>query len=341
MLRTERILKDYKIYNPLTLRILLFLLFTWLNAGQSQFAPAAGKPGSTAIRNDSSCFVGWAKGCEVVRGYRDISLPDSGFADAGTPQSALGPALQNGTLSLGDAGIATLTFDAPITNGPGWDFAVFENSFLDTFLELAFVEVSSDGKRFVRFPAISLSQIAKQTDAFGYTQPEKIHNLAGKYRLGFGTPFDLEELKDSAGLDVTRITHIRIIDVVGSIQLPFAQQDSKGNIINDPWPTRFPSGGFDLDAVGVIHAIMSTPSNNQITIPSIKLGPNPIYNKHINVYSNEQAIATLYNLSGAKIVSWNIQKGQNTLEIVQHTGMYCLVFDIQDKTFTHIIEIIR
>lgn len=307
----------------------------------AQFAPAAGKPGSTAIRHDSSCFIGWATGCEVVRGYRDISLPDSGIADAGTPQSTLGPAIQNGILSLGDGGIATLTFDAPITNGPGWDFAVFENSFLDTFLELAFVEVSSDGKRFVRFPAVSLSNTVKQTGAFDYTNPEKIHNLAGKYRLGFGTPFDLNELKDSTNIDVTRITHIRIIDVVGSIQNPFARKDSKGNTINDPWPTRFSSGGFDLDAVGVIHAKLSTPKNNHTTKPSIKIGPNPIYNKQINVYLEEHATATLYSLSGAKIVSWTIQKGQNSLEIDQHTGMYCLVFDIQGKTFTHIIEIIR
>ncbi|MFN6048554.1 MAG: T9SS C-terminal target domain-containing protein, partial [Bacteroidota bacterium] len=61
----------------------------------------------------------------------------------GTAAGAEGPAASNGVVSLGDGGIATLTFDPPITNGDGFDFAVFENTFLDTFLELAFVEVST------------------------------------------------------------------------------------------------------------------------------------------------------------------------------------------------------
>jgi hypothetical protein len=33
----------------------------------------------------------------------------------------------------------------------------------------------------------------------------------------------------------------------------YASCDSQGHQINDPWPTPFPTGGFDLDAVGVIH----------------------------------------------------------------------------------------
>ena len=36
---------------------------------------------------------------------------------------------------VGDGGSAILTFDTPIANGPGFDFAVFENGFSDTFLE--------------------------------------------------------------------------------------------------------------------------------------------------------------------------------------------------------------
>jgi hypothetical protein len=276
-----------------------------------------------------------------MRGYRDISQPDSGFANAGTPAAAVGPALQSGVVSLGDKGMATLTFESPITNGPGWDFAVFENSFLDTFLELAFVEVSSDGKRFVRFPAVSLSDTAKQTGAFGYTFPEKIHNLAGKYRAGFGTPFDLEELNDSAGLNIQNITHVRIKDVGGSILPAYAEWDANGNKINDPWPTRFASGGFDLDAVGVIHAKLSTYKNTNPSISSIKMGPNPLNTEYLNVNSDIQCTANLYNISGAKIVSWNIQKGINKLKIDQHTGMYCMMFNTPDGTFSHMIEIIR
>ena len=54
---------------------------------------------------------------------------------------ALGKA-DDAPVSLGDGGYAVVTFDKPITNGPGYDFAVFENGLNDSFLELAFVVVS-------------------------------------------------------------------------------------------------------------------------------------------------------------------------------------------------------
>ena len=34
----------------------------------------------------------------------------------------------NGIVSLGDGGEAILSFERFIENGPGWDFAIFENS---------------------------------------------------------------------------------------------------------------------------------------------------------------------------------------------------------------------
>jgi hypothetical protein len=46
---------------------------------------------------------------------------------------------------------------------------------------------------------------------------------------------------------------VRIVDVVGSLTL--GSVDSLGNVVNDPYPTAFASGGFDLDAVGVLHAV--------------------------------------------------------------------------------------
>ena len=312
-----------------------------MNTGTSQFAPAAGKPGSTALKYDSVCFVGWATGCEVTRGLRDVSRPDSGYTDAGTPLSATGKALQNGVVSLGDGGSATLTFASPLINGPGWDFAVFENSFLDTFLELAFVEVSSDGKLFVRFPAVSLTDTNQQTGAFGYTYPEKINNLAGKYRAGFGTPFELEELKDSSGIDISNITHVRIRDVVGSLAPKFATHDSKGNKINDPWPTPFPSSGFDLDAVGIIHQKPSSRKDIRNNILSINVWPNPINTELFSVQSGEQGRLEMYSLSGIKIDQWKIQIGRNELKTPRHTGMYYLVFTNGSNTFSYNIEIIR
>jgi len=167
------------------------------------------------------------------------------------PANALGPA--EGTsfdiVSLGRAGSITLTFDFPIMNGIGWDFAIFENSFSDQYLELAFVAVSSNGIDFVGFDAISLT--LNPVPGFGNIDPTDIDGLAGKYRQGFGTPFDLEDLANksdvlSGDVDLMQITHIRITDIVGD----GTSMDSRGKPIYDPYPT-FGSAGFDLDAIGV------------------------------------------------------------------------------------------
>lgn len=230
--------------------ILLLILGSF--AGSAQYPPPAGMPGSTAIHKDSAIFMEWASMCSASRGFRNISIPDSGFADHGVPENALGKA-DGLTVSLGDGGSALCTLSTPVMNGPGFDFAVFENGFSDAYLELAFVEVSTNGESFFRFPCHSLTQTQTQTGPFGELDTEKINNLAGKYRLGYGTPFDLKELAGIPELDVDSITYIRIIDVVGSLNPEYATFDSAGNMVNDPWPTLFPSSGFDLDAVGLIN----------------------------------------------------------------------------------------
>lgn len=231
------------------------------------FAPAVGQPGSIAIRmpadpNDHSLFTGWATEVSVERGFVRINNPSIGRVSHGLPQDALGPAQGQsieGVVSLGDGGNAVLSFAHPIANGPGFDFAVFENGFVvippnRVFLELAFVEVSSDGIHFERFPAVSLTQTLTQIPNLGTIDTTEIHNFAGKYPMQWGTPFDLEDVRDANDLvDVTAITHVRLVDVAGCLQDGYEQYDSLGNAINEPWPTDFSTGGFDLDAVGVIH----------------------------------------------------------------------------------------
>ncbi|MFA9480125.1 PEP-CTERM sorting domain-containing protein [Phycisphaerales bacterium AB-hyl4] len=221
------------------------------------FAPAAGEPGSTAIHMSDPSFIGWATDvAEIVRGPVDIDDPDGEKASYGDPSIALGPA--NGTagsvVSLGDGGHITLTFSQPITNGPGYDFAVFSNAFSDTYLELAFVEVSSDGENFIRFPNFSLTE--DPIEFWGaMMDPTNIYGYAGKYRAGYGTPFDLDELIGQPGvdgvLDVDNVTHVRIVDVVGD----GSTYDFDGNPVYHPHPTPFNTGGFDLDAVGVINVV--------------------------------------------------------------------------------------
>ena len=184
---------------------------------------------------------------------QDISAPAAGFATVGDSTNACGMAGNNGVVSLGDGGSAILQFPFPVSNGQGYDFAVFENSFSDDYLELAFVEVSSDGINYYRFASITTTQDTMQVGTFGLLNASHINNLAGKYRINYGTPFDLQELSGINGLDINHITHIKIIDVVGSLVDSLASFDSQGRKINDPWPTPFTSSGFDLDAVGVFH----------------------------------------------------------------------------------------
>ncbi len=254
---------------------LIILFLTVHILAFSQYAPPAGQAGSTAIHRDTSVFIAWANNCVVERGWMDIAIPDSGLVSFGVDSAAIGKSDQ-AVVSLGDGGVATLSFEIPIANGSGFDFAIFENAFLDDFLELAFVEVSSDGENFFRFEAVSLTQTDEQVETFGLLDASKINNLAGKYRATFGTPFDLEELKNEEELDINNIVLIRIIDVVGSLEEEFNTYDSKGNKINDPWPTPFSSGGFDLDAVAVIHNQDNTTITERFKDSQLEVFPNPV-----------------------------------------------------------------
>lgn len=239
--------------------------------------------GQDAVAMDSTAIVAWASGySDIQRGYINISDPEEEYegsnrATSGTPEDALGEA--EGTsvdaVSLGDAGFITLTFNDPIYNGEGADFVVFDNSFSHDFIELAFVEVSSDGENFYRFPAVSLTPADEQL-GLGNIDPSGLHNLAGKYIQGYGTPFDLEDLEGTSGLNLEAVTHVRIVDVVGSIDPEYATYDHRGEIINDPFTTPYNTGGFDLDAVGVIHENITTSMNIAKADDQVKFYPNPV-----------------------------------------------------------------
>ena len=274
----------------------------------AQFAPAEDKPGTTAMHADSSAFVAWATGCTVERGPMRIDKLENGLASYGADSLALG--MPGGTfdvVSLGDGGIATLTFESPICNGAGPDFAVFENGFAnamnpDTWaLELGFVEVSSDGENFFRFPAISYVQNETQLGNGGSIDPAQLHNFASKYGAFYGTPFDLDEVEDNDLLDKNRVTHVRIVDVVGNINPEYATYDSEGHIVNDPWPTGFNSSGFDLDAVGVIHdQAHNDVSENEAVVAS--LFPNPVKDRLIVKAENLQSVE-VFNLVGQQVMT--------------------------------------
>ena len=242
--------------------------------------------GFSAISKDSSIIKSWATGIEIHRGLVDIADPtamdnDTNAASFGHASNALGNASGNSTdvVSLGDAGWATLTFSKPIVNGNGPDFAVFENGFEwegATFGELAFVEVSSDGINFTRFPSHSLIQDTLQLGGFEGFDPKEVNNLAGKDIAGYGTPFDLEELKNSPNLDVNNIRFVKLIDVIGTIDSQYASLDTAGNIINNPYSTPYASSGFDLDGIGVIN--QKEEPNEIINLADVALGENGVFN---------------------------------------------------------------
>jgi hypothetical protein len=139
-------------------------------------------------------------------------------------------------LALGHGSSITVMFGGPIPNGPGWNFAVFENSFLDSsfalagrgggtnyvydnsgtnlvpvargynfvWTKLAFVDVSSDDTNWARFPTTYLN-----TDVlFQATVPDSpahwlsqdatmIDGLAGRTALQYGMPFSLSVLTNN------------------------------------------------------------------------------------------------------------------------------------------------
>ena len=297
------------------------------NPGHGPFCGAVGTEGCNAIAADSSAIVAWATGVVIERGPQMLGGNPDSLATHGSDTSALGPATLNtlAAISLGDGGTATLTFDRPIANGDGPDFAVFENSFSDNFLELAFVEVSSDGQHFVRFPATSLTQTETQTSGIGSTDPTFINNLAGKFRIGYGTPFDLEELRDSVGINIDSITHVRIVDVVGSIDPRYATYDAFGHIVNDPWPTNFGSGGFDLTGVGVIHqADLPTTGIRDAELLVEALWPNPTADR-VTVSLARPAVAQLFDLSGRSVATYDLGQGRNVLDLGDlPAGVYML-----------------
>ncbi len=229
----------------------------------------------------SSNIVAWADG------YTNYLIGADVAETWQIPENALGAAAGTSIdiVCLGRSGEITLTFTHGIADGAGADFVVFENSFSDTFLELGWVEVSSDGEHFVRFP--NFSYTVDPVGGFGQVDATFIYGYAGKYIQGYGTPFDLSELQITADeiaaegsgfseeymadfnrnfpyLNVSLITHVKIIDINGD----GSSFDSNGYHIYDPFKT-IGSAGFDLDAIGVMNEPFDDRISQTIEFPSI------------------------------------------------------------------------
>lgn len=286
----------------------------------AQFAPQAGQAGSTAIYKDSSIIIAWGDSCHVERGWMNIADTLLGKVSSGADSFALFAADAQ-PVSLGDGGTATYYLAQPLFDGPGADFAVFENGFLnpqdsnEAYLELAFVEISSDGIHYQRFQSTCLNNTLNQMPGTGmYSDARLIHNLAGKYIARWGVPFDIAELKDSAFINPNAIRYVRIRDVVGSIDSNYACFDGGQRIINDPYPTDFPTGGFDLDALGLIHVTIPAGINETNHPHAPRVYPNPcsttLYLPQETVWTQAKVMnslgQTLLQVAGEELKSLNV-----------------------------------
>lgn len=175
----------------------------------------------------------------------------AGYGQDRLPDIVLGPPRGGGAiegsadvLSLGNGGRIVLEFTPPICDGPGVDFTIFENAFAigdesgPIFAEVGIVEVSRDNLDYTTFPydAEHFAGLAGITPV--YSHPDNDFDPFDPNESG-GDAFDLADL----GIDHVRF--VRITDPGAAIPDP-------GNRI--PPGT---SGGFDLDAIAVLHECSS------------------------------------------------------------------------------------
>ena len=291
----------------------------------AQFDGPGGELGSKSISKDNSSIIGWATGAQLVRGPIQINDTALGLASVGTEASALG-SYDGDVVSLGDGGSIIISFDEPILNREGYDFATFENGFqvgFSYYLELAHVEVSKDGKEFKRFPSESLTDTSYQTNNFSYTDPYQLYNFAGKHQAPYGTLFDLDEL----GFDT--INYVKLIDVVGSVNDSFGTRDSKGRMINDPFPSPYESCGFDLDAIAVVNGELL--NTQRFTLQGINVYPTLVsQNKPIHIDTPVLSKISVLDIQGREI---NFSRNQDAVSI-SSIGTYFLHITHQGKSYT-------
>ena len=105
------------------------------------------------------------------------------------------------------------------------------------------------------------------------------------------------------------------MDVIGAINQTFTSFDSQGNQVNDPYPTNFASGGFDLDAVALLFP-------QTVSLPEISHSnlfyPNP--SKGQISFSPDIHSCKVYSLNGSLLYEY--QEDLQTISL--SSGTYIL-----------------
>ncbi len=179
------------------------------------------------------------------------------------------------TLTLGYGGSLTLLLGSACFDGPGTDLIVCENPFFITgssnlFVEAMFVEVSTDGVNFARFPT-SYTGDAGPFQPFSGVPMSWYRGFAGVMPVhansSFGIPsldvvaaggdaFDLADLADdplamSGAVNLFEIHYVRLVDVRGGVSL-----DSAGTPVWDSGLNSVASA--DVDAVIGVNSLCVT-----------------------------------------------------------------------------------
>lgn len=212
-----------------------------------------------------------------------VSSLDPGYAvsvfdfvpgdEAGSdPESTLGPPTGGGltqgsvdTYTLGTGGSITLRMEPPLLDGHGADLLVCENPFfvtgtLQSFAEVAFVEVSTDGVQFARFPT-SYTGPGDPLPLFTGIHPARYRGFAGAMPVSASPPlvdpldlpaaggdaFDFSVLEDhplvqAEQLDLADVRYVRLIDVEAGVDF-----DTAGHLVFDAGIGN--GSAADIDAV--------------------------------------------------------------------------------------------
>lgn len=193
------------------------------------FSACATTAESSAVASDpfADRMVSFKPGANA--GFGADRMPQIVF---GPPQGAGAAAGSLDVVSLGNKGEIVLAFDDPaIIDGEGADFIVFENPF-SGYVETGSVAVSEDGATWHEFPCAASDPSAIFKGCAGVapvmSNPDNGIDATDSKSAG-GDKFDLHDL----GVMTARYVRIR---------------DSGVNHYEGT------SGGFDLDAVAIVHS---------------------------------------------------------------------------------------
>ena len=204
--------------------------------------------------------------------------------------------------SLGMGGEITLRFDAPVVDGPGADFTVFENAFYYTvgpnerlYAEPAEVSVSRDGITFIAYPfdSLTLAGCAGVAPTNGDMNPFD-PSVSG------GNSFDLAAL----GIDSVRFVRLRDVTalVAADPTHPF-------------WDATL--SGFDLDAVVAIPVENRTTASAGAGVDrrSVSVAPNPASSVALIAYPDDARSVRVRDLVGRLLIERHVADGSTRMAL--------------------------